>query len=56
MADCGINVIYSYSLISTYIALSVKDIAAAERLLADQPIELITQDDLRKPVGGVGPC
>lgn len=56
MADCEINVIYSYSLISTYIALSVKDIALAERLLADQPIELITQDDLRKPVGGVGPC
>ncbi|MFQ9179282.1 MAG: hypothetical protein ACLR3C_04710 [Eggerthella lenta] len=29
MADCGINVTYSYSLISTYIALSVKDIARA---------------------------
>lgn len=50
MAECDINVVYSYSLISTYIALSVKDIAAAERLLADQPIELIGQDDLRKPV------
>ena len=37
MADCGINVTYSYSLISTYIALSVKDIARAEKLLAAQP-------------------
>ena len=34
MADCGINVTYSYSLISTYIALSVKDLARAEQLLA----------------------
>lgn len=50
MADCKINVIYSYSLISTYIALSVSDIAGAEALLADQPIELITQEDLKKPV------
>ena len=56
MADCNINVTYSYSLISTYIALSVKDIAAAERLLADQPIELITQEDLARPVGGARPC
>lgn len=50
MADCKINVIYSYSLISTYIALSVSDIVGAESLLADQPIELITQEDLKKPV------
>ena len=56
MAECEINVIYSYSLISTYIALNVKDIAVAEKLLADQPIELITQDDLRKPVGGDCAC
>lgn len=40
MADCGINVTTSYSLISTYIALSVKDIARA-KLLAAQPVELI---------------
>ena len=50
MADCGINVTYSYSLISTYIALSVKDIARAEKLLAAQPVELIGQDDLARPV------
>lgn len=50
MAACDVNVIYSYSLISTYIALNVKDLEAAERLLADQPIELITQDDLKRPI------
>ena len=50
MADCGINVTYSYSLISTYIALSVKDIARAEKLLAAQPVELIGQADLARPV------
>lgn len=46
IADCGINVSYSYSLISTYIALSVKDVARAEELLSREPIHLIGQDDL----------
>lgn len=46
MAGCGINVAYSYSLISTYIALSVEDLAHAESLLADEPVELIDQSDL----------
>ncbi|MBU5404411.1 amino acid-binding protein [Paraeggerthella hongkongensis] len=50
MADCGINVTYSYSLISTYIALSVKDLARAEELLAGEPVELIGQDDLAQPL------
>ncbi len=52
MADCGINVVYSYSLISTYIALSVEDVEAAERLLANKPIELVSIEDLAQPVGG----
>ncbi len=46
MAQCNINVAYSYSLISTYIALSVKDIARAEALLSKEPVELIGQRDL----------
>ena len=54
MADCGINVTYRYSLISTYIALSVKDLARAEELLAAKPVELIGQDDLARPVTGEG--
>lgn len=33
MARNNINVVYSYSLISTYIAISVKDLKAAEDIL-----------------------
>lgn len=50
MADCGINVIYSYSLISTFIVLSVKDLARAEKLLTNEPVELVNQDDLPGPL------
>ena len=55
MADCGINVTYSDSLISTYIALSVTDLARAEQLLAGEPVELIGQDDLARALGSDGP-
>ena len=34
-----------YSPISTYICLYVKDLDQAEKLLADQPVELLDQDD-----------
>ena len=50
LADCGINVTYCYSLVSTYIAFSVNDQARAEELLADEPIELVSQEDLAKPL------
>ena len=46
MADCGINVTYSYSLISTFIALSVKDLESAQRALEGESIKLIDQNDL----------
>lgn len=46
MADRDINVVYSYSLIATYIALSIKDLARAEELLSKEPVELISQEDL----------
>lgn len=51
MARCGINVVYSYSLISTYIALSVLDIEQAESLLANEPVSMIEQADLVHPHG-----
>ena len=54
MADCGINVSYSYSLISTYIALSVKDLVRAEELLVHEPVELVGQESLAKPFGAAG--
>lgn len=46
ISDEGINVVYSYSLISTYIALFVNDVEQAERLLASHPIEVLSQADL----------
>ena len=52
LADCGINVAYSYSLISTYIAASVKDIEVAERALADKPVEFAGLDDLAPALDG----
>ena len=50
MADCGVNVTYSYSLISTFIVLSVKDLARAEELLAGEPVELVGQEELAEPL------
>lgn len=45
IAKQGMNVKYSYSLISTYIAVGVEDIDRAEQALINQPIELISQVD-----------
>ncbi|MDR0347154.1 MAG: hypothetical protein LBH56_02095 [Coriobacteriales bacterium] len=47
VAAAGINVDYAYSLVSTYVVLKVNDIQQAQTLLAEQPIRLIEQDDLR---------
>lgn len=46
LGKVGVNVIYSYSLISTYIALSVENLEEAERVLANEPVELISQVDI----------
>ncbi len=46
IAKLGINVEYSYSLVSTYIAISVKDLAAAEEALKGESLELIDQAQL----------
>lgn len=50
LADCDINVTYCYSLVSTYIAFSVDDQARAEELLANEPIELVSQEDLARTI------
>ncbi|MCI8468927.1 MAG: ACT domain-containing protein [Eggerthellaceae bacterium] len=52
-ADAGINVVYCYSLASTYIALAVKDIAAAEAALAGADITLVDQEELSRDLAGV---
>ncbi|MDR0576638.1 MAG: ACT domain-containing protein [Candidatus Accumulibacter sp.] len=46
IAEAGINVLYSYSLISTFIAIHVDDIGSAEAALRHQPIGLATQEEI----------
>ena len=47
LSKLNMNIKYSYSLISTYIALSVDDIARAETALKNQPVELVAQEALK---------
>jgi hypothetical protein len=46
ISKAKINVIYSYSLISTLIAINVDDIASAEAALKHLPIDLVSQDEI----------
>lgn len=46
MAESGVNISYSYSLISTYIAFKVNDPDKAEEYLTEHGISLINQNDL----------
>ncbi len=46
LAECGVNVSYSYSLISTYIVLNTADVDGAERILEGEPVELVGQDEI----------
>jgi hypothetical protein len=46
IARAGINVLYSYSLISTIIAIHADDIAEAEAALRQQPLELVSQEEI----------
>ena len=50
IAQAGINVLYSYSLISTIIAIHVDDTVSAEAALRNQPIELVSQDEISKTI------
>lgn len=50
LSDRGLNVSYTYSLISTFIAVSVKDIAHAEKILKDEPVELAGLEEIAASV------
>lgn len=50
LARVGINVDYCYSMISTYIVLSTTDPERARELLADEPVEMISQEDIARYV------
>lgn len=46
LADADINVLYSYSLISTFIALKMDEVAIAEKLLSNAGFHLLGQSEL----------
>lgn len=48
VADAGVNIEYVYSLISTYVVINVADIDRALSLLKDQPVELVTQEEIAR--------
>ncbi|MCD8316067.1 MAG: ACT domain-containing protein [Eggerthellaceae bacterium] len=50
-ADCNINVVYSYSLVCTFIALAVKDIDEAEKALEDADIKLVDIEEIASCLG-----
>lgn len=50
LSDRGLNVSYTYSLISTFIAVSVKDIVHAEEILKDEPVELAGLEEIAASV------
>lgn len=47
LSELNMNVKYSYSLISTYIAVGIDDVSTAEGALKNQPVEFVSQQDLR---------
>lgn len=50
ISEAGINVLYSYSLISTIIAIHVDDTVSAEAILRHQPIEIVSQDEISETI------
>jgi hypothetical protein len=46
IAEAEINVLYSYSLISTIIAIHVDHIPSAEAALKHQPVDLVSQEEI----------
>jgi hypothetical protein len=51
ISDAQINVLYSYSLISTFIAIHVDDIESAEAALQHQPIDLVSLNEISAAFG-----
>jgi hypothetical protein len=46
VSAAGVNVEYVYSLIGTYVVINVADTERASGLLRDQPVTLVTQEDI----------
>lgn len=52
LAKHRINISYSYSMISTYIILFAPDVELVNDLLRDEPVEIISQAQIRDLVAG----
>lgn len=50
LAHDGLNIVYSYSLISTCVAIRVKEVDRAKKLLLDNGVTLVTQAMLAEVV------
>lgn len=48
VADAGVNIEYVYSLVATYVVLNVADVDRAVRLLSDQPVRLVSQEEISR--------
>ena len=46
VSDAGVNIEYVYSLISTYVVINVGDADRALQLLSDQPVQLVSQEEI----------
>lgn len=48
VSGAGVNIEYVYSLIGTYVVINVADIDKAIELLADQPVVLVSQEQIAR--------
>jgi hypothetical protein len=46
VSEAGVNIEYVYSLVSTYVVINVGDANRALQLLADQPVQLVSQEEI----------
>ena len=46
VSEAGVNIEYVYSLISTYVVLNVAEVDKALELLADKPVQLVSQEEI----------
>jgi hypothetical protein len=46
ISEAGVNIEYVYSLISTFVVVNVADVDRALQLLRDQPVQLVSQEEI----------
>jgi len=46
VSGAGVNIEYVYSLVSTYIVINVSDVDRALSLLRDQPVQLVSHEEI----------